>query len=146
MDATAITLLASATWPVIQPFISAGLTKATEKIGESIPGKIWETIKNKFEAKAETQKVLADLQTNPKDDDIQGAFRYQLKQFLQEDASFATDLGKLLEAAGSDFKGQVIGDGALAQGNGATAVGKGGIYIGGNARDVNDRNIKKPQS
>lgn len=131
MDATAVTLLVSTVWPVIQPYISAGITKATEKIGESVPGKIWETIKSKFEAKAEAKKVLTDLQTNPKDEDVQGAFRYQLKQFLQEDDSFAADLGRLLESAGSDYKGQVIGGGALAQGNGAKAVGQNGLLIEG---------------
>jgi hypothetical protein len=142
MDATAITLLGSAIWPVIQPFVSAGLTKATEKIGESIPGKIWEIVKGKFEGKPEAKKVLVDLQASPKDEDVQGAFRYQLKQMLKEDETFATELSKLLSAAGSDYKAQVIGGGAVAQGNGATAVGQGGIYIGGNAGDVNSEKKK----
>ncbi len=131
MDVTAITLLATTAWPIIQPFVNAGITKAAEKVGESVPGKIWETVKSKFESKAETKKLLTDLQANPKDEDMQGAFRYQLKQLLQEDASFVTELSKLMEAAGSDFKGQVIGGGALAQGNGAKAVGQGGMLIEG---------------
>ena len=133
MDLTAISQLGANLWPVILPFIGAGLTKATEKIGESIPGKIWQAIQGKFEAKTDAKKVLIDLQANPKDPDVQGAFRYQLKQFLQEDASFAASLSQLLSAAGSDFKGQVIGDGALAQGAGAKAVGARGVLIEGNA-------------
>ena len=69
---------------------------------------------------------------------MQGQFRAQLKKLLQEDETFAADLRKLLSAAGGDYKAQVIGGGAVAQGAGAMAVGQGGILIGG---DVSGSNI-----
>ena len=131
MDTTAITLLAATAWPLIQPLVSAGLGKAAEKIGESLPGKIWELIKPKLEAKPEAKKVLTVLQNNPNDKDVQATFRYQLRQLLEEDDSFAAELGKMLEAASSDFKAQNTGNGAIAQGTGSKAVGQNGMIIEG---------------
>jgi hypothetical protein len=72
-------------------------------------------MKKKFDTKAAAKEALADLLKAPGDSDLQAAFRVQPKKLLEEDASFAADLRRLLEVAGSDFKGQVIGGGALAQ-------------------------------
>jgi hypothetical protein len=132
-----IPVLVTSAWTAVQPFLPIIATKGAEKLGEALVTDLWTAIKKKFDTKAAAREALEELLKAPADVDVQGAFRLQLKKLLQEDASFATDLEKLLTAAGSDFKGQVIGGGALAQGNGATAVGQGGIYIGGKAGDVN---------
>ena len=50
---------------------------------------------------------------------------------IAEDESFASELSKLLEAVGDTYKASLTGDGAIAQGAGAKAVGKGGVMIGG---------------
>jgi hypothetical protein len=116
---------------------------------------VWTAIKKKFDMKESAKEALTDLLKDPQDPDAQGAFRKQLRKLLEEDNSFANDLASLLEKAGSDYKGGVIGDGALAQGDGAKAVGKGGILIEGgmsgsnlvigenNTINSDDKKIKK---
>ena len=136
----ALPALVTSAWTVLQPYLPILATKAAEELGKKVPeaaGKVWEAVKKKFDTKEAAKEALTDLLKSPDDSDLQAAFRVQLKKLLEEDQPFATELSKLLEAAGSDYKGQVIGGGALAQGNGATAVGQGGVYIGGNAGDVN---------
>jgi hypothetical protein len=132
-----IPVLVASVWTAIQPVLPIIAVKGAEEIGKRVVSEVWDAIKKKFDTKAAAKEALEELLKTPGDADVQGQFRAQLKKALQEDASFAADLEKLLETAGSDYKGQVIGGGALAQGNGATAVGQGGIYIGGNAGDVN---------
>jgi hypothetical protein len=51
----------------------------------------------------------------------------KLEKLLVEDTSFASELTRLIQ----EYKGQVIGDGAIAQGDNAKAVGTGGAIIGG---------------
>ena len=53
---------------------------------------------------------------------------------LAADAAFAAQLSNLVESAGGDYKAQVIGGGAIAQGDGAKAVGQGGVMIEGFGR------------
>jgi len=132
-----IPALVRSAWTAIQPVLPIIAGEGAEKIGEHAVSKIWQAIKKKFDTQAAAKEALEELLKAPDDADVQGQFRAQLKKLLQEDASFAAELSKLLAAAGSEYKGQMIGGGALAQGNGATAVGQGGIYIGGNAGDVN---------
>ena len=121
-------------WTTLQPFLPVIDTKAAEEIGKTAVAKIWTAIEKKFDTKAAAKEALEDLLKNPKDEDTQGAFRRQLKKLLEEDSSFASDLASLLESARSDYKAQVIGGGAIAQGAGAKAVGAGGILIEGGVR------------
>ena len=136
-----LAILTTSAWTVLQPYVPILATKAAEKIGEKVPeavGKVWETIKKKFDTKAAAKEALEDLLKSPEDADTQAAFRQQLKKVMAEDETFANDLSKLLEAAGGTYKASLAGDGAIAQGPGAKAVGKGGVMIGGN---VNGSNI-----
>lgn len=135
-----IPALVSTAWTVLQPYLPLLATKAAEEVGKNIPaaiGKIWGAIKKKFDTKEAAREALEDLLNDPKSEESQTVFKVQLKKALKDDDRFVAELTELLQAAGSDFKGQVIGSGALAQGDHSTAVGQGGIYIGGNARDVN---------
>ena len=134
-----IPALVTTTWTALQPFLPIIATKAAEEVGKTAVAEVWTAIKKKFDTKEAAKEALADLLKNPEDGDAQGAFRIQLKKLLEEDSSFASDLASLLEKAGSDYKGQVIGDGALAMGTGAKAVGKGGILIEGGV--TGDNNI-----
>lgn len=126
-----IPALVTSSWAVLQPFLPIIATKAAEEVGKTAVAEVWTAIKKKFDMKESAKEALADLLKDPQDADAQGAFRKQLKKLLEEDSSFANDLASLLEKVGSDYKGQVIGDGALAIGTGAKAVGKGGILIEG---------------
>ena len=127
-----IPALVTAAWTVLQPLLPIIAAKGAEKLGESAGAGVWQAIQTKFESKPATKEALEELVKDPKDSDTQGAFRSQLKKLLTADAAFAAQLSKLVESAGSDYKAQVIGDGAIAQGDNAKAVGAGGIMIGGN--------------
>lgn len=126
-----IPALVTTTWTALQPFLPIIAATAAEEVGKTAVAEVWTAIKKKFDTKEAAKEALADLLKNPEDGDAQGAFRIQLKKLLEEDSSFASNLASLLEKLGSDYKGQVIGDGALAMGTGAKAVGKGGIIIEG---------------
>ena len=129
-----LALLATSAWTMLQPYLPILATKAAETIGGKVPdavGKVWEIIEKKFDTKATAKEALDDLLKAPKDEDNQATFRQQLKKLMAEDQSFATELSKFLEAAGDTHKASLAGDGAIAQGAGAKAVGKGGVMIGG---------------
>lgn len=134
-------MLATNAWTMLQPYLPILATKAVEELGSQVPkavGQVWTAIRKKFDTKATAKEALEDLRRSPKDADTQASFRQQLKKTMAEDESFATELSKLLEAAGNSYQASVTGDGAIAQGPGAKAVGKGGVMIGG---DVNSSNI-----
>lgn len=132
-----IPALVTTAWNVLHPFLPIIATKAAEEAGKTAVVEVWNAIKKKFDMKAAAKEALEDLLKNPDDGDAQGAFRNQLKKLLEEDNSFASDLANLLEKAGSDYKAQVIGGGAIAQGTGAKAVGQGGIMIEGGMNGSN---------
>jgi hypothetical protein len=129
-----IPALVTSAWTALQPFLPVIATKAAEEIGKTAVAKLWTAIEKKFDTKAAAKEALEDLLKNPKDEDTHVVFRVQLKKLLEEDSSFASDLASLLESAGSDYKAQVIGGGAIAQGTNAKAVGAGGILIEGDVR------------
>lgn len=120
---------------IIWPILSREAAKALGKTIGSIPDKIWESIKERFEAKPETKNLPDDLARSPEDPNVRDAFQYQLNKLLENDEIFARELEKLVidfrKYGGTTIK--VEGDGAAAVGNGAVAVGKGSVYIGGNA-------------
>jgi len=137
-----IPALVTAAWTAIQPVLPIITSKGAEEIVSHTVGDVWDAIKKKFDNEAHTQKILVKLLNDPNNVDIQAAFRVALQDALEDDSVLTEKLSKLLEATGSDFKAQVIGSGAVAQGTGAKAVGAGGIYIGGNAGDVNTEKKK----
>jgi hypothetical protein len=136
-----IALLTTSAWTVLQPYLPILATKAVEEIGTQVPkavGQVWSTIRKKFDTRAAAKEALEDLQKSPEDPDTQASFRQQLKKAMAEDESFANELSKLLEAAGDEYKASLTGDGAIAQGPGAKAVGRGGVMIGGDVTgDIN---------
>jgi len=126
-----IPVLVTSAWTALQPFLPVIATKAAEEIGKTAIAKVWTAIEKKFDTKAAAKEALEDLLKNPQDEDTHVVFRMQLKKLLEEDNTFASDLSQLLESAGTDYKAQVIGNGAVAQGTNAKAVGAGGIMIEG---------------
>jgi hypothetical protein len=126
-----IPAIVSSVWIAIQPLLPLLATKGAEKLGEEVGGALWEAVQKKFKNKPTAKESLEDLKRTPEDSDIQAAFRVQLKKVLQEDSAFVKELELLLESVESSHKAKLDGGGAIAQGEGATAVGKGGINIGG---------------
>jgi len=143
MDPVTIAPLAISAWKILAPWIKKLAGKMIEKASDELPeavGKVWDTVKEKMEAKPETQSLPAEVVAAPEDEDVQGAFKYQLKKLLENDEAFAKQLDQLVKDAGKAKGGKTYnatldGDGAVAQGDNSVAIGKGGVYIGGNAND-----------
>jgi hypothetical protein len=140
MDPISLAPLVLSTWNLLAPYVKKAGGKLVEKAGEALPeatGKIWDMVKEKLEAQPETKNLPAELVKSPEDEDLQGTFRYQLKKLLENDETFAGQLQKLVNEAKqvTMYSAKLNGGGAIAQGRGAKAVGKGGVYIGGNASD-----------
>ena len=133
--------LAPVVLSILAPYAKKVAGKLAEKSLEALPdvvGKIWDTVKRKMEKKPETKDLTADLAAAPESRSVQGAFEYQLKKLLENDEAFAKRLEELVveaEKQGVTYSADLKGGGAIAQGRGATAVGAGGIYIGGKASD-----------
>jgi len=96
-------------------------------------GKAWEALTARLKRKPAGQEALEDLRRAPNDLDTQAAFRVQVKKLLAEDADFAAQLAALLREAGEHYQAALQGNGAIAQGEGATAVGSRGVFIRGDA-------------
>jgi hypothetical protein len=91
-------------------------------------------VKAKMESKPETASLPAELASTPDDQAVQGAFQYQLRKLLENDEAFAKELQELVEAAkkqSASYSAKLEGDGAIAQGKNARAVGAGGMMIEG---------------
>lgn len=142
MDPLSIAPLALSVWNLLAPYAQKLAGKLVEEAGDSLPdviGKIWDTVKEKMEARPETQNLPTDLTKAPDDEDTQGAFKYQLKKLLENDEAFAKRLEELVGEAKQaiSYSASMTGDGATAQGDNAVAVGRGGIHIGGNVSGSN---------
>lgn len=127
-----IPTFATAAWTVIAPLLPMIASKGAEKLGEEAGASLWTAVKEKFEKKPAAQESLEDILKDPKDEDFQAAFRVQLKKALLEDENFAKSLVPLVAKAEASYNATLKGDGAIAQGDNATAVGAGGVSIGGN--------------
>lgn len=82
----------------ILPFLKS---KSSKKIGGEISDAfnneaiaIWDKIK--FIFIKEDKEILEDLEKNPEDLDIQGAFKYKLKKLITENAELKSELEKLI--------------------------------------------------
>ena len=137
MDPVSIAPLVLSAWSLLVPYAKKIAGKLVEKAGESLPdvvGKVWDTVKGKMEESPDTQALPADLVAAPDDQDMQGAFKYQLKKLLENDEAFAQQLEKLVNEAQQEitYSAALKGNGAIAQGPGAKAVGARGVLIEGN--------------
>lgn len=143
MDPVSIAPLVISTWSFIAPYAKKLAGKLIEKAGESLPDvvdNVWDLVKKKMEAKPETATLPTDLVTTPESQAVQGAFQYQLKKLLENDEAFAHQLEKLVNEAKqvtTTYSATLQGDGAIAQGAGAKAIGKGGILIEGGVKGSN---------
>ena len=143
MDPVSMTALVLSAWKLIAPYAKKVAGKLGEKSLEALPDvvdKVWDSVKGKMEESPETKAVPADLVAAPDDQDMQGAFKYQLKKLLEKDEVFAQQLEKLVNEANkqiTSYNATLNGSGASAQGTGAKAVGAGGIMIEGGMNGSN---------
>lgn len=124
---TEISALATLILNLLQDFLRIISTKSFVKYNDLTVAKIWYLVEDEFSKDASTKEVLNDLIKKPEDDNLRVAFHMKLEKLLVEDSSFASELARSIQ----EYKGQIIGDGAIAQGDNAKAVGTGGVIIGG---------------
>ena len=126
-----IPTIANSVWTAIQPLLPLLAAKGVEKLGEEAGASLWKVVQEKFEKKPETKKITEKLLAEPESAKMQGTFQYHLEELLENDADFASQLETLLSTVGTTYAANLKGDGAIAQGAGAKAVGKGGVLIEG---------------
>jgi len=126
--------------PAMPYLVSGGeglIQEAGKKLGEGAPEllkTLWGKLRPKVEEKPAAAEAAQDVAKSPEDADSQAALRVQLRKILEADSSLASEIAKLLEAAGpkTTYKAELHGPGAIAQG-GSVAAGAGGTAAG---RDV----------
>ena len=126
MDANTIATIAGAAVSLLIPYLKSfgeGLAKKAgeeigSKSGETAWGKtkrLYETVKAKLSTKPDTAKAINALEKSPDDGDTQAAVRFQLKDIMATDESFAHELASILKEAseaGADtvFHTTILGD------------------------------------
>jgi hypothetical protein len=125
------------------PYLVTGgqemVAEAGKKIGEDgleLARKLWGKLRPKVDA-APMAKGAADIVAKtPDDPDARAGLRFQIRQILEADAALASELARLVEAAGTKttYQAYLSGSGAIAQGPGAVAAGQNGIAIGGDVK------------
>ena len=135
-------LLATTVWTVVQPLLQTLVKAGTKEIEKSVQD-VWDIVRAKFDSKSVAREVLEDLIRDPDNPIIHNAFQYQLQKFIQDDQLFSDELTKLSRSIQPTFMAKNT-EGAIAQGSGSNAVGKGGILIQGNVTgNVNTGNSKE---
>ncbi len=130
--------LSQTLWNVLAPYLPFLLTEAAKATGKQVPAAvkaIWQALDERLRHKPAAAEALEDLRRAPNDPDAQAAFRLQVRKLLAADEALAAQLADLLQAAGVEYHATLHGDGAIAQGPGATAVGSRGVFIRGDAHD-----------
>jgi hypothetical protein len=126
MDANTIATIASAAVSLLVPYLKSFGEGLAKKAGEEIGTKsgetawskakrLYETVKAKLSAKPDTARAINALEKSPDDGDTQAAVRFQLKDIMATDESFARELANILKEAseaGADtvFHTTILGD------------------------------------
>ena len=143
MDAANLALTVQQLTPYLQLygpiFATKAVEAAAEAVGERIPEavtKLLRGIKAKFDTEGAAQSALEKLLNNPQDEKLKNVVEYHLEEYLENDAAFAEQIETLLKKAQAAAPAGInAADGsAVAVGEGAKAVAKGGILIEGGVK------------
>jgi hypothetical protein len=125
--------------PVLPHLVTGGteaVKAAGKKVGEEaveLGRKLWARLRKPVEATPRALGAAEEVAEAPDDDDARAGMRRQLMKILEADPDLASEVAKLLEAAGrgTSYQATLSGSGAIAQGPGAVAAGAGGVAVGG---------------
>ncbi len=95
MEIQLLSSLAAAAVSLLVSFLTKAGEAASRKAGEDI----YQRLKARFQQRPAAQEVLAELERQPNDADVQAAARLQLRKLLEEDQAFATVLHELVETS-----------------------------------------------
>lgn len=118
MDATLMASIASASVSVLVPYLHSIGKEFVKGIGQEIGNKTGETawnkakhlyefIKSKVISKPDAKKVIEALEKSPNDADTQAAVRFQLKEWMMTDETFAKELNEIVKNV-SDAKPDTV--------------------------------------
>ncbi|HEX6900979.1 MAG TPA: hypothetical protein VF789_14745 [Thermoanaerobaculia bacterium] len=125
--------------PVL-PHLMTGGTEAVKAVGKKVGEetfelgqKLWAKLRKPVEESPRALAAAEEVAEDPKNDDFRAGLRGHLAKILEADPDLASELKKLLDAAGPSTTHQAYlqGSGAIAQGRGAVAAGEGGVAVGG---------------
>ncbi|MFN7662015.1 MAG: hypothetical protein ACK5P3_28540 [Dolichospermum sp.] len=105
MDIAAIVKLITPCLPFLLTMGNKAAEGASQKVGEDVWNQakvIWDKLWPKVEAKEEAKKAATKAQQNPDDDDLQAAFRVQIREILEADTELAKEITKILQTQKSD--------------------------------------------
>ena len=140
MDIAIASAITAALAPAL-PYLLKGTEEAAKEAGKKLGSavwdqcsKVWELLNPKIETSPSASKALERIVNQPERQEIQAAFQLEIEDILQAEPQLLAQLAELLKAAGDTqtFNASNVGDGAVAQGNGAVAAAKHAIAVGGN--------------
>jgi len=100
-----ITSLAQAAVAALAPYLAKTGEETANETGKATAGKIavlHQALRSRFENNPSAQEVLADLEDNPDDVDVQSALRLQLKKQMNADPTLIDALRQLLDEIKQD--------------------------------------------
>ncbi len=120
------------------PYLSSAAKAAAEEGAKALTSEVWQRARKVWAALGEAKESAADLERAaglvtgmPGDEDAVVGLRAQLKMVLTKNQELAAEIADLV-GGGDSYQATVHGDGAIAQGPGAAAAGRGGVAIAGN--------------
>jgi hypothetical protein len=109
MEIAVLTAFISPFLPFLLKLGEKAAEKATEtaagKFGEAAWGKaqaVWKKLSPKVDGKEAAKEAVTDVARNPEDEDLQAAFRVQLKKLLEQDEALAKAIAQILQADAPD--------------------------------------------
>ena len=139
MDMLIATEITAALAPAL-PYLLKGTEEAAKEAGKKLGSaaweqctKLWELLRPKVETSPTASKALERIVKEPERPAIQTAFQVELEDILAAEPQLLAQLAELLKSAGNTqtYHASNIGDGAIAQGNGAVAAGKYSVVLDG---------------
>ncbi len=140
MDIAIATAITAALAPAL-PYLLKGTEEAAKEAGKKLGAatwercaKMWELLKPKVETSPSASKALERIEKQPEREGAQAAFHVELEDILLAEPQLLAQLAELLKASSDTqaLHASNIGDGAIAQGNGAVAASKGSFAVSGN--------------
>lgn len=100
-----ISTLAASAVAILAPYLAAAGNEVSKELGKAALGKIgvlYETLKARFKKRGGAKEALADLKTEPSNEDVQAALRHQLVKEMNVDQTLVDTLRKLVEEINQD--------------------------------------------
>jgi len=106
MDSTAVGVIASATVSLIAPYLkrltgefAKGFATEAGEATWNAAAKVFDNVKSRFSSNSGTTGLISALRMAPDDEELQTVIRFHLKEIMETDEAFATELVHSLQLA-----------------------------------------------